>query len=60
MKKKEAKINLRCPKCTSRTIYTRILKNDRVCRHCGFAGPKSAFVYTPPKLKKTDDKVPLP
>lgn len=27
--------NLKCPKCESKTIRTRISRNDRVCTKCG-------------------------
>lgn len=58
---KKNTIKLRCPECKlSGSIYTHVKTKTRVCRHCGFSGPKSAFNYSPPKPKKLDDKAPIP
>ena len=37
------KFELRCPKCNSRTIQTRIRTGDRVCRRCGYIGKAEEF-----------------
>lgn len=27
--------NLKCPKCNSEQVYTRVIKKERVCKRCG-------------------------
>ena len=42
-KKNDTRLELRCPKCHSTLVHTRLKTKDRACRHCGYIGAFEEF-----------------
>lgn len=42
--KKQPKVTLICPDCTSKVCYYRLKTKDFICRRCGKTGKKQEFI----------------
>lgn len=51
-RKNRLSLELRCPRCSSTLVHTRLRTNDRACRHCGYIGSLQEFEVNPDKSKK--------
>lgn len=50
--KNSPQFELRCPKCNSTLVHTRIKTKDRACRKCGHIGAYKEFEVNPKGKKR--------